>query len=477
MASRRASLGELARPVLPRRASFAGLVASATVCSVTLAAPLQQRSRRSSDSAVSYVQIVPNGCCRTPDSGPGTSTDVYVPDQLQCENACTLAESTCQGYEYQASSGLCELHTSALDFHHTAVSSVCQCVQKIYDSDIAWMTNQEMPRPLGEVASAVVGSSIYVIGQGFSNTYKYDISSDSWAGDLQVRPHPGNHHAMVVVGTDIYVIGAFDNGQGKLQIYNTLADSWVLGSNMPWNAEGSVAAVYMRNRIYGCGGLNTRTRQNAKDCFIFDPVSSTWTQFADMLIGVDHAAAGTDGAKLYVFGGRSTGVNRPDPGLDAVQVYDPEADVWIYSTPMPFGRGGTGFAPFAHGRFYVVGGETCEGCTSDPFTAPGEDVYTNVGTFDPATSTWSSTLDIPVGVHGIFPVYVEATNAIHVIGGGVVAGHSSSRLHQTLRLPAATTTTTTTTATTATQVFGTLFSGFTSTRAIWVRDQVKRHSG
>lgn len=53
------------RPVLPRRASIAGLVASATICSVASAAPLQQRSRRASDSDVggfTYVQIVPTGC-------------------------------------------------------------------------------------------------------------------------------------------------------------------------------------------------------------------------------------------------------------------------------------------------------------------------------------------------------------------------------------------------------------------------------
>lgn len=187
------------------------------------------------------------------------------------------------------------------------------------------------------------------------------------------------------------------------------------------------------------------------------PSAATTLHMRCCLLGVDHAAAGTDGIKFYVFGGRSTGVNRPDPGLDAVQVYDPDSNTWVYSSPMPFGRGGTGFAPFAHGRFYVIGGETCEGCTSDPFTAADEDVYTNVGLFDPATGTWSSTIDIPVGVHGIFPVFVETTNSIHVIGGGVVAGHSSSRLHQTLQLPAATTTTTTTTSSTATQIFGTHF--------------------
>ena len=39
-----------------------------------------------------------------------------------------------------------------------------------------------------------------------------------------------------------------------------------------------------------------------------------WVATAPMLLGVDHAAAGTDGHRLYVFGGRHTGSNYPSPG-------------------------------------------------------------------------------------------------------------------------------------------------------------------
>lgn len=72
--------------------------------------------------------------------------------------------------------------------------------------------------------------------------------------------------------------------------------------------------------------------------------------------GVDHAAGGTDGTDMYVFGGRNLGVNFPDQGLDLVQIYTVASDTWAYGIPMQFGRGGMGAAPFVDGVFYVIGG-------------------------------------------------------------------------------------------------------------------------
>ena len=65
-------------------------------------------------------------------------------------------------------------------------------------------------------------------------------------------------------------------------------------------------------------------------CYRFDPELNSWTQFADMLDGVDHAAAGTDGIDLYIFGGRSTGRNAPSAGSDKTQVYTVASNSWSY---------------------------------------------------------------------------------------------------------------------------------------------------
>ena len=49
-----------------------------------------------------------------------------------------------------------------------------------------------------------------------------------------------------------------------------------------------------------------------------------------MLEGVDHAAAGTDGTNMYVFGGRSTGRNAPSAGSNKAQVYNVASNSWSY---------------------------------------------------------------------------------------------------------------------------------------------------
>lgn len=69
--------------------------------------------------------------------------------------------------------------------------------------------------------------------------------------------------------------------------------------------------------------LYASRRGNPEQCGCYTPPASSsssgsdrgsWTMVAPMLQGVDHASAGTDGTKLYIFGGRSNGVNVNDAG-------------------------------------------------------------------------------------------------------------------------------------------------------------------
>lgn len=84
-----------------------------------------------------------------------------------------------------------------------------------------------------------------------------------------------------------------------------------------------------------------------------------------MPFGVNHAASGTDGSRMYVFGGRQ-GRNRVGPGFDWTQIYDPATDTWTDSEsdpdvpPLPVPRGGTGRALYVPGAnaFMVFGGES-----------------------------------------------------------------------------------------------------------------------
>ena len=76
---------------------------------------------------------------------------------------------------------------------------------------------------------------------------------------------------------------------------------------------------------------------------------------------------------------------------------------------MPFGRGGIG-AVFAHGRLIVMGGETATGSV-DPYVSSGS-VYRQVSVLDPQEQTWTSGPLMPIGTHGMQPVFHAASNTV-----------------------------------------------------------------
>lgn len=120
-------------------------------------------------------------------------------------------------------------------------------------------------------------------------------------------------------------------------------------------------------------------------------------------------------------------------GFADVQIYNPGTNTWTTSfdvgstlQPMPFGRGGTGRAVFHQGEFYVFGGETVSGAG-----AVSGNVYDRVDVYDPQTNTWRLDKLMPTARHGVSPVVWQG--AIHLAGGGVIAGFSNSSVFESFR--------------------------------------------
>lgn len=70
--------------------------------------------------------------------------------------------------------------------------------------------NPQLPFPLGEMSSAYIASTLYVVGQGSSSTCKLTLSprSSDWNCNLAQRPYVGNHHAVVNSGDgSVWLIG------------------------------------------------------------------------------------------------------------------------------------------------------------------------------------------------------------------------------------------------------------------------------
>lgn len=151
--------------------------------------------------------------------------------------------------------------------------------------------------------------------------------------------------------------------------------------------------------------------------------------------GANHAASAVVGNKFYVIGGRGGG-NVVADGRNTVQVLNLQTNKWISTKtspksvlePLPVARGGTGVAVVVDGLIYVIGGETKN---PDQFSTSLR-VYHRVDIYNPSTNKWTVGPSLQVPRHGIFPVYCNG--GIHVFGGGIRAGFSSSKAHELLQL-------------------------------------------
>jgi hypothetical protein len=289
---------------------------------------------------------------------------------------------------------------------------------------------EDVPAPPSAVADACMlelNGMLYLVGSGNPETYGYEIAAESWAapGTLAQRAFQGGDHAGVAYDGRLYFFGGLSGGSpGKVQIYDPAADLWTLGTDMPWLGGASSAAL-VGSLIYVAGGHVNGGSTTAR-CQAYDPVTDTWSALlAPMPAARNHAAAGSDGQRMWVFGGGgpgSGGVPGVANGYDNVQVYDPVIDTWTNSSdpgsvlvPMPEGRSGAGRAIWYAGEFYIFGGQTRTGASA----LPGG-VYDRVDVYDPAANSWRLEAPMGTGRHGTTPA--RYGSRIFLVGGGEVSG-------------------------------------------------------
>ena len=303
---------------------------------------------------------------------------------------------------------------------------------------LPWRPVAPPPAALGEVSAAVIGDRLYLLGEGESSTLGLDLGSGRWnAPDRHaVRPARGNHHAAEVWDGKLYLFGGIDAGEGMVQIFDPAANRWDFGPRLPSSA-GSMASARIGSWIYLAGGIGEHGTTDS--AYRFDPAAGSFAPIAPMPRPRNHAAAATDGRRLFIFGGRGPGSgdhNQVGNGFSDVQIYDPGTDTWQVSgegdaapAPLPQARGGMGKAVWDGREFWVFGGETLDG--------PGADrhgVYGRVDIYDPVANRWRSGPPMPAPRHGVFPVL--AGDRILLVGGGTRAGKSASTIADALDLRA-----------------------------------------
>ena len=363
------------------------------------------------------------------------------PSAMACMNAC-MNNPQCKYFTHLSKQRWCYLKRSGTGSkgrdgatggdcsrigQHAAVTTTT--VPEALDGEgMRWMEFPRAPASVQETVSILVNGILYTWGEGEQTTLAFDTKAYSWVRDKNyaVRKYTAGHHAVAAVGPTIILVGGVqrtsNNAAGvrfskMVQLYDTKKNKWKTGAAYPHGPAASIQIVTINRVVYACGGLTAMgvTRNCAK--YLVDV--NKWSPFRSMLFSVHHAAAGTDGSKMYVFGGRTNNVNKVADGTRTIQVYDPNTNKWAkLAAKTPFKWAGMGAAPFINGEFWIMGGET----KTQYDLATKDKVFTKVRSFDPVTSTWTIRPSMLHGVHGIFPVVDNQKKCIYVVGGGRQAG-------------------------------------------------------
>jgi N-acetylneuraminic acid mutarotase len=282
-----------------------------------------------------------------------------------------------------------------------------------------WTVGSPMPRLTTEVAAAVLGDTIYIIGgydeegEGVGMVEVYNATTDSWVKGVAQLPIPLHHTSAASYQGKVYVAGGYTGdwtASDRLFIYDPSTNEWSQGNPMP-TPRGYPTANFINGSMYvigGDGGADKERAVNATESY--SPLTNQWTIQTSMPTARHHAASAVVDDKLYVVGGR---IGEKLINVDLIEMYDPALDNWTTDLePMPSKRSGIGAAS-VNGFIYVLGGEQNQG------------TFDKNEKYDPRNNTWTEEKPMPTARHGLGVGSID--DKIYAIGGGPERGFYTSR--------------------------------------------------
>ncbi len=231
-----------------------------------------------------------------------------------------------------------------------------------------WSDKALMPAARADASSVVVNGKLYLFG-GYgpgsptnvcNETYVYDPLADTWS---QKASMPSNHSyaaTACAVGTKAYIWGGIDNsnnwdGYKTLYIYDTVTDSWSVGSDFPITlGMHSASSIAYDGKIYVMGGW--RDGDTSGNVTVYDPLTDSYdTSKAPMPTPRRFFSLSEVNGVLYAIGGGG-----PAGGyLSTNEAYDVASDSWSTKASMPFSRWGLARENAAlDGKIYISHGMT-----------------------------------------------------------------------------------------------------------------------
>ena len=207
---------------------------------------------------------------------------------------------------------------------------------------------------------------------------------------------------------------------------NTDAEKWKVISQLPTERTGFATAV-VDSKIYLFGGTLFEhergvRRENEPGIWrgpfgmslveVYDPQTNAWQRLADMPTARSEPLTAVVDGKIYVLAGYvgkdNKGVNLKN--LKAVEMYDPQTDMWVKKQDMPTPRIDFGTGVVA-GKIYAIGGRVY--WRDRKPGSPGRIDLVEV--YDPASDTWTKRAKMPTKRNGFGTGVVN--DQIYAIGG------------------------------------------------------------
>lgn len=192
----------------------------------------------------------------------------------------------------------------------------------------------------------------------------------------------------------------------------TTRGRWEPFASLPAGPRQETSVLALDGRVYVLGGFMGTTVVDLVERY--DPAAESWDTTAPLPEAMHHINAAAIGGRIYVAGFLQTLQFTANARMF---VYDPDADSWSDGTELPPGReaGSSGVA-VSDGRMFVFGG------------LQGSQPVATAQYFDPATDSWTPIADVPGARDHLVGASVD--DQVFAVGGrgGGIGSHTTEVL-------------------------------------------------
>ena len=300
-------------------------------------------------------------------------------------------------------------------------------------STAQWTRKADMPTARSYFSTAVVNGKIFAIGGQIqvetdvfgdltlSKVEMYNPETDTWERKADM-PTARSAASTSVVDGKIYTIGGEQVEKVKMykgwvnkiknlptvEMYDPLTDTWTQKADMP-TARSYFSTSVMDGKIYAIGGTSIFNEQYRLETVeVYDPSTDTWAKASDLNHARSCAALSVVNGEIYAMGGwgLSEIQDQRDPILSSIEVFNLKINQWQERTGMIAPKTSHA-ASVINGKIYVTGG----------YFREGEEYKTlsTIEIYDPATDHWTQEPDMLIGRSGHTTEVIDGQ--IYIFGG------------------------------------------------------------